>query len=320
MKIPASFHELGFVFVDIGASGSLPPRFEFLSSVADLLRFDPDAREIETVGGENGRSVITINKAVVEDDRTEIEFYLTKSPFCSSSLEPDFAKLKAFEYVKLFEFEKTVSVPAITLELAAQEAGLESLNWINLDTQGTELRIMKSLPPPTIRSVVAVDIESSLYAHYHGADTLPEIHKFMVDSGFWIAETRSQSRTRITSEAAQILKQKYAASLLNRHFPSTFHKSPTTIECLYLRTIDSAIALGYQEEDYCRLAIACLAAGVPEYAFQAHAQCTATFGPSDLTSSLESLIDASFKDRSKATRIQGLCVYLKKKLRGMVGK
>ena len=54
-RLQRSLSDIDFVFVDIGASGELPPRFDSLQKYADLIRFDPDARDIRTVENILGR-------------------------------------------------------------------------------------------------------------------------------------------------------------------------------------------------------------------------------------------------------------------------
>lgn len=78
------------VLLDIGASAFSPKIWESLAPQSTYIGFDPDLREIhEERAGIFSRSVI-INEAVTADkDVNEVTFYLTASPYCSSTLEPD---------------------------------------------------------------------------------------------------------------------------------------------------------------------------------------------------------------------------------------
>lgn len=74
------------VLIDIGASAAPPKIWSSLAQHSTYIGFDPDLREIhEELAGAFRRSVI-VNEAVTPDKgANELTFYLTASPFCSST-------------------------------------------------------------------------------------------------------------------------------------------------------------------------------------------------------------------------------------------
>ena len=270
---------------EIGASGEQWSLYESLKPIADLLRFDPDLRDIREVKGNNCRRVVTLNKAVVENEVEEVIFYLTKSPYCSSTLKPDRERLKNFSYANWFEIENEVKVPAITLNKALETADLSRLDWIKLDTQGTESRILNSIDRSTFDRLLVCDIEASLYPHYIGADTLPSMHELMLNNDFWIVEMRPHWNTRISADRLQTLKQRYNGRN-NKIFQYSKHKEVTTLEFCYLRTIEGAKKHSYSQEEFLRLFLCHYVLGVYEYCLEILIEIEELFGKSELINTL----------------------------------
>ena len=135
------------VLVDIGASGVPPKVWEPIARHSIYLGFDPDRRELHDGGaGQYARSII-VNKAVTSvHDQTQVRFYLTKSPYCSSTLPPDAASLASYLFSDLFTVEREVSVPTVTLSKMISRLGLPSVDWLKTDSQGTDLRLSRARP------------------------------------------------------------------------------------------------------------------------------------------------------------------------------
>lgn len=175
------------VLVDIGASGSPPTIWRPISRRSIYVGFDPDLREVREIpAGEFHKSWI-LNTAVTAQGGGETRFYLTRSPYCSSTLPPDQESLSDFLYADLFVVERTQQVPAATLEEALARLALDGADWLKLDTQGTDLRIFKSMGADSRRHVLALDIEPGLIDAYRGEDLFVEAHRELTREGFWLS-------------------------------------------------------------------------------------------------------------------------------------
>src|SRR3954463_7335611 len=134
------------VLMDVGASGAPPPIWSELAPHSTYVGFDPDSREIheDRVAGFH-RSVI-INEAVTaEKNASEISFYLTRSPFCSTVLDPNPQAAAHWLERDLFEVEDRASVRATTIDSVLRRLDISRIDWIKLDTQGTDLRLLNSI-------------------------------------------------------------------------------------------------------------------------------------------------------------------------------
>ncbi len=223
-----------FNILDIGASGEPYRPFERIKNVAKIFLTDPDSREFES-SKEDGKT--RIPKAIIDNDvDNDVKLYLTKSPFCSSTLEPDFSRLNNFTYPHLFEVERTINLPATSINRVVKEYNIEGFDWIKLDTQGTELKILKSLKPEYFSKLLCIDLEIGLYPHYFNADTMPSAHEFLEKDRFWISGMRTQNRIRMRKKDLDeiINSRKHLRRIIRR----SLETYPTTFEVRYLRSIN----------------------------------------------------------------------------------
>lgn len=83
------------VLIDIGASGEIHSKWREIAPYSICVAFDADDREMTfTEKNSSGfKKLVTINRIVTDKPDKEVDFFLTRSPFCSSTLEPDLEKL-----------------------------------------------------------------------------------------------------------------------------------------------------------------------------------------------------------------------------------
>ena len=220
--------------VDVGASGDPPEIWKEVAHLCNYVAFDPDTREFSELRSSGFRRSIIINKAVtpVSAD-TSLVVYLTKSPYCSSTLKPAKDCLDNYLFADLFSVEEVVTVPCIDLAAAIENAKLEMIDWVKIDTQGTDLRIWKSLPQSLRRDVLAVDVEPGIINAYESEDFFVDTHKALVDEGLWLSNLCIGSATRMRPATADRLDRSLAEALAKLQRPS-----PAWAEARYLRSIE----------------------------------------------------------------------------------
>jgi hypothetical protein len=232
-KLAAILRDAGVepVLVDIGASGETPRIWDPIAPASVYVGFDPDRREVRDSRGRYRRAVL-VDRAVTDDAAcADVPFYLTRAPFCSSTLVPATESLAEYLFSELFEVEQVVRVPATTLSAVAREFGLNTIDWLKTDSQGTDLRLLRSLPEHLAARVLAVDVEPGLMDAYRGEDLFSEVHEEMVGSGFWLSDLHVKGAVRLRVTTAREVPGGADIDGLS----STLRKSPGWVEARYLR-------------------------------------------------------------------------------------
>ncbi|MDP9041861.1 MAG: hypothetical protein M3N30_07755 [Bacteroidota bacterium] len=190
------------VLIDIGASGGLHPKWKYIAKYAYCVAFDADEREFKITEQTNSgyKKLIHINRIVTDFPSASATFYLTHSPYCSSLLEPDEERLRPWLFKPLFQVEKVTSLPTVTLAETLQSAGISYIDWFKIDTQGTDLRLYKSIPDNIREKILFAEFEPGIMDAYKGEDKLYSVMQEMHAEGFWLSSMNIKGTQRLQSK------------------------------------------------------------------------------------------------------------------------
>jgi FkbM family methyltransferase len=191
------------VLVDIGASGRVHPKWRRIAKHSVCVAFEPDERErSEMTGSDNFKALHVFGQAASEDGDGKTRFHLTASPFCSSRLVPDRAGVQPYAFAPLFEVERVVELETIDLPTALNRLGLERVDWFKCDSQGTDLRLLRSLGDKPLSGLLVAELEPGIIDAYEGEDKLSDVMRFMETRNFWMSELSVEGSQRIDAELA----------------------------------------------------------------------------------------------------------------------
>lgn len=225
------------VLADIGSSGISHKIWEPIASESLLIGFDPDTRNPNKTFGKGYSRNILVNKAVSPDDMVDtINFVLTEYPSCSSTLEPDMESLSSFSFRDYFRPVSRVDVAATSINRVMGDEGLEAIHWIKLDSQGIDLRLLKSIQDKYFDRLLAVDIEPGLVRAYQEEDLFTNCHSWLIEHGFWMSRLEYQAYPKIRPDTLAEMAQRKGLDpqVMMRRLP----KAPTAVEGRYLREIN----------------------------------------------------------------------------------
>lgn len=199
-----SLREQPPVLVDIGASGKIHEDWAPLAPYSICVAFDADQREMQHVDGAASgfQKLVVYNRAVTEKAGASARFHLTHSPYCSSLLAPNDAALGHYSHADLFEVTQTVDLPTVTLETVLAELQLAKIDWFKVDSQGTDLRLFRSLGEDRIRRTLLADFEPGIMDAYRGEDHLHDVMAFMQARGFWMSDLAVHGPERLDRRLA----------------------------------------------------------------------------------------------------------------------
>src|SRR3954451_13264516 len=159
-------HEIEPVLVDIGASGGSPRIWHSIRSLSTYVGFDPDTRDIRHPQEGEFRHARIVHEVITANGDHEVQFFLTRSPYCSSTLRPNSIVTDNFLSADSFIVERQESAPASNLNVIMDRLELPAIDWMKIDTQGTDLRIYNSLRKELREKLLAIDIEPGLRGAY----------------------------------------------------------------------------------------------------------------------------------------------------------
>ncbi len=227
------------ICVDVGASGGLPNEWTRLAPYSICVAFDGDTREfcLSSSISSSWKKLHKLNRLVAERDESAADFYLTRSPYCSSTLEPDSIALANWAFADLFDVRETVSLPVVPLLSVLNELGIERIDWLKTDSQGTDLRLVSALPEHIINAITIADFEPGILDAYKGEDKLYDLMKFMDRRPFFVSDLDIKGSQRIHNElfnAFPGLKTRFLSEMLKT--------SPGWAEISYIHDLSGVLS------------------------------------------------------------------------------
>lgn len=193
------------LLVDVGASGAIHPDWQALAPYSVCVAFDADARDFDPGKTSVGYRQLHVFNCLVSDvDSGETDFFLTRSPYCSSSLPPDTDHLAAWSFWELFDVERIARLPSRSLSSVLAELGVDHVDWFKTDSQGIDLRLFRSLGTDLIERVLVADFEPGMIDAYVGEDKLAAVLACMDALPFWISDLAIQGSRRMSKELARL--------------------------------------------------------------------------------------------------------------------
>jgi hypothetical protein len=194
------FQEKPPVLVDVGASGKLRKIWMEIAPFSIYISFDADTRDMAIVEQSKGiyKKSFVINRIVADQEGLK-KFYLTKDPHCSSTLEPDLESLSPYHIKSLFEIERIQVLPSVSLQSIFRKLDIYYVDWFKTDSQGTDLKIFKSMGEEYIKKVLVAELEPGILDAYKGEDKLHAIMGFFdARKDFWCDECLVRGMARFS--------------------------------------------------------------------------------------------------------------------------
>ena len=179
------------VIVDVGCRGGVADKFPTGNDRFQIYGFDPDAGECDRLTRlGNDHSVSWVPVALARDSGLRTLF-LTQDPACSSLLQPDPRLTDTFPALNCARQVGETSVPTISLDRWAEQSGVTHVDYIKLDTQGSELEILEG-GTQVLRSVRCLEIEVEFNPIYREQALFSDVDLFLRAHGFVLWKLTNQ--------------------------------------------------------------------------------------------------------------------------------
>ncbi len=224
------------VLVDVGASGEVHEKFKPIAKYSICIAFDADDREMHQVVTKDSKEykkLFVVNSVLSEKDDEQIPFYLAKYPFCSSTLKPDTENLKYWDRADIFEINKISTIKASNLKKVMKELEIKRFDWFKTDSQGTDLRLFKSIGETLIQKIIVAEFEPGFINSYLGEDKMSSVLSYMDKFNFWLSDIKVRGFRRIKPH----YKEKSFNNIEKTFFSKCLKQSPGWAELTYINAV-----------------------------------------------------------------------------------
>ena len=198
--------EQSYTLVDLGARGGADRVWSGLKEIVTFVFIEPDPSEAARLREERGSGTIVIEKAAWSESAV-MPFYSLRNPSYSSLLLPDEEVLAGSYYFdrNFYEIDEVTSLQVDALGTLLEEAGVERLDFLKIDVQGAEMRILSSLVPNYMSGMQGLKTEAYGARLYQGATTIADLLAFGYANDLELFECDTIARTPLTSSCGERL-------------------------------------------------------------------------------------------------------------------
>ncbi len=174
--------------IDVGASGGIDPRWRAAAPYLRVIGFDADARA-PLEGGRTGVTV-TYLRSALNDQAGPLPFHLVRHQEASSVYAPNRRFLNQFPESDRFDIVESITMDADTLDHQLALAGVGGVDFIKLDTQGSELLILQGGRQTLASGVFGLEIEVEFVPVYADQPLFADVDAFARDAGFMLMDLK----------------------------------------------------------------------------------------------------------------------------------
>ncbi|MEG4321637.1 MULTISPECIES: FkbM family methyltransferase [unclassified Microcoleus] len=180
----AQYIEESLVILDVGCRWGFADAWSIFGSHATLIGFDPDAAECEHLKNSYGGACnVQFVAKGLGPYPCKKQLFLTKEPACSSLYKPDLSLINSTPSLACAELVNEIEIELTTLDSWFSCSDINHVDFIKLDTQGSELGILEG-GETCLTSVRALQIEVEFNPIYVGQPLFGEIDSFLRKRGF----------------------------------------------------------------------------------------------------------------------------------------
>lgn len=191
-RFEAEYARRPLVLVDVGARGGLKKNWAAAARHLRLLGFEPDANEyrrLAEAGQTSSPSRVFLNAALA--DRTgPIQLHVARDAGLSSVFEPNRPFLDAFPAADRFDIVDTRTVPADTMDRQLREHALSDVDFVKVDTQGSELLVLRGATDTLASAMFGVEVEVEFAPVYRDQPLFADVDQFLRERGYQLFDLR----------------------------------------------------------------------------------------------------------------------------------
>lgn len=215
------YREFPLVLVDVGASGGVENKWRAAEKYLHVVAFEPDKRAFPNLVNSSSLSSVRYISTALYRERAVVNFYLTRKQEVSSIFKPNRSFLDRFPESERFDIVRTVRIETDTLDSQLQGEQIQDVDFMKIDTQGSELFILEGATRILQDSIVGLEVEVEFAQVYLDQPLFSDVDSFLRNFGFQLFDLRPYYWKRTVGRSYGRVKGQII-----------------TAECLYLRDID----------------------------------------------------------------------------------
>ena len=233
--------------VDIGASGGISSRWAKLTSNYRTILFEPHLEAFNKLNSAVSDNQVVLNSGL-SDRSGNVDFYLCKKQMVSSMFMPNFSLVDKFFDPERYNIVKTCKILTDTLDSQLLKNNIGNVDFIKIDTQGSELLILKG-GENTLKNVIGLEVEVEFVPIYENQPLFTDVDEFIKGFGFTLFDLKRYFWTRKDTRKKNFIGkgQIVIADALYFRTPENICSLPDISEQRIIHSLCVYLAYGYAD-------------------------------------------------------------------------
>jgi FkbM family methyltransferase len=185
------FQREPLVLVDVGARGGLRPNWRAAQPHLKTIGFEPEADEFERLNRQTGADGMTVFFHAALHKRAEsLVLHIARDRGLTSIFAPNRPFLDSFPEAERFDTVATAEMTTDTMDHVLHTGGIGDVDFVKVDTQGSELFILQGGEKTLRRSVVGVEVEVEFAPVYKNQPLFADVDAYLRSLGFSLFDLR----------------------------------------------------------------------------------------------------------------------------------
>jgi FkbM family methyltransferase len=181
---------VGIRAVDLGADGGVCEHWLPFIELMTVDAFEPNKEACEKQRKKSSKRINWHDYGLAKETGTHI-LYVPKRTTGASLYEPNTKLQERFGDVNYWGQIQKMPISCLSFDDFLRRNSQSSPELIKLDTQGTELDILRGLTQQQLSGVLAVEIEVEFLDFYLGQPLFSDVNQFMEKNGFELIDLRT---------------------------------------------------------------------------------------------------------------------------------
>ena len=180
------------VLVDVGARGGLRSNWLPARRHLKLIGFEPDQRAFGQLEERStaGEPATTFFNRALHNSRGSLRLHVARDGGLTSMFEPDRTLIDLFPDADRFDTVDVQQVEADTLDNQLSAHNVPDVDFIKVDTQGSELFILEGAARALASSVIGVEVEVEFAPIYKEQPLFADVDKYLRGCGYVLFDLR----------------------------------------------------------------------------------------------------------------------------------
>lgn len=179
-----AFEQKPLVIVDAGARGGFEQHWSLYGDQVKLIGFEADVSECERLNQQASGSRNCYFPVALHQNKGKKSFYVTAYPSGSGFYPPDMNHVQRFPDKVNLAVVKTLEIDTVDFDSFASENGIDYVDFVKLDTEASELDILKGATSFLRKSVIGLSIEIWFQQWHEGQPVFSDVGSFLRPLGF----------------------------------------------------------------------------------------------------------------------------------------